>query len=432
MLAFTFGVSLATVLLFGLAAGPAVGVGQPRGRHQGSHDDRRHRVCGSGRCWSPSRWACPCCWSWARDCSVRTFANLSRVDLGFDTENLLLFQLNAGQAGYENEQLTEFYNGLSRSLAAIPGVRSVGYFQLVPLGGGMSSSGISIPGRPAKPDEHLQADQMIVNESFFATLGIPLLQGRDVRILRHGGLDPRGGRERSVHPVVPAGRIPDLGRIFKHGSMDVQIVGVCGNAKYWTSPQRRPADHVPAVPAVAGRADVLRGALGAAGRVDRPGGPQGGGGPGPQHPADRHPDADRADRPPVDDGASLRGPVRFRGRAGAIALLHRSLRPDGLQRGPAQKRDRHPHGPGRQAAGRGLAGRARCAAHGRESARSWAVPGPWPSCGSSRAMLYGVAPHDPLTLAASALLLLAVAALAAWLPARRAARIDPMVALRCE
>ena len=49
-----------------------------------------------------------------------------------------------------------------------------------------------------------------------------------------------------------------------------------------------------------------------------------------------------------------------------------------------------------------------------------------------RAVLYGVAPHDPVTMVLSVVLILAVAALAAWIPARRAAKVHPMEALRYE
>jgi ABC-type antimicrobial peptide transport system permease subunit len=49
-----------------------------------------------------------------------------------------------------------------------------------------------------------------------------------------------------------------------------------------------------------------------------------------------------------------------------------------------------------------------------------------------KSQLYGIAPHDPTTLLGAAALLLAVAVLSAWLPARRAAKVDPMEALRCE
>jgi 4-amino-4-deoxy-L-arabinose transferase-like glycosyltransferase len=48
------------------------------------------------------------------------------------------------------------------------------------------------------------------------------------------------------------------------------------------------------------------------------------------------------------------------------------------------------------------------------------------------AMLFGVEPNDPRTLLGSALLLLTTALLAAWLPSRRASRVEPMSALRCE
>jgi ABC-type antimicrobial peptide transport system permease subunit len=54
----------------------------------------------------------------------------------------------------------------------------------------------------------------------------------------------------------------------------------------------------------------------------------------------------------------------------------------------------------------------------------------WALAGLLRQMLFGVEPQDPLTLAIVAALLLAVTLLASWLPARRAARVDPVVALR--
>jgi ABC-type antimicrobial peptide transport system permease subunit len=49
-----------------------------------------------------------------------------------------------------------------------------------------------------------------------------------------------------------------------------------------------------------------------------------------------------------------------------------------------------------------------------------------------RSLLFGVAPSDPLTLVAVSLMLIAIAALASWLPARRASKVDPMIALRAE
>jgi len=110
---------------------------------------------------------------------IQTFANLSRVDPGFDPENLLVFRLNAGQAGYKDTQLESFFGSVRQSVVAIPGVRRVALSDLARVGGSFSSSGISIPGRSAGPNEDLQASQLIVSDSFFSTMGIRLLLGRD-------------------------------------------------------------------------------------------------------------------------------------------------------------------------------------------------------------------------------------------------------------
>ncbi len=133
VLAFTFGVSLATALLFGLLpalrsawVNPVAGI-----KARTMAGVSRLRL---GKVLVTIQVGLSLLLVVGAGLAVRTFANLSSVDVGFDTENLLLFQLNAGQAGYEKEQLTEFYNGLGRSLAAIPGVRGVSYSSMVPAG----------------------------------------------------------------------------------------------------------------------------------------------------------------------------------------------------------------------------------------------------------------------------------------------------------
>jgi predicted permease len=362
--------------------------------------------------------------------AVRTFAGLSNVDVGFDTENLLLFRLDAGQAGYEKEQLTEFYDGLGRSLAAIPGVRSVSYSDMAPLGGGKSSSGISIPGRPTKPGEHLQADQMVVNGSFFATLDIPLLQGRTFE----SSDTPDSTHVAVVNEAFVREFLPDefpIGRSFKHGSMDVQIVGVCGNAKYWNLRSEVPPIMYLSYPQWRrGRMCFeVRSILPAESIV----------------PAVRKVVAAADRNIPLTDvrtqseqiGRQLTMERLFASLCGFVAALALLLSCIGLYGLMA-------YSVARRRSEIGI----RMALGARPQDVAWPVvrgalfmTGIGVALGGAgalalvrliKSMLYGVAPHDPVTLAASALLLLAVAVLAAWLPARRAARIDPMVALRCE
>ena len=51
--------------------------------------------------------------------------NLKNIDPGFDTENLLVFRLNAGDAGYDKTERIDYYDSVSRAIAAIPGVSNV-------------------------------------------------------------------------------------------------------------------------------------------------------------------------------------------------------------------------------------------------------------------------------------------------------------------
>lgn len=429
VLAFTFGVSLATALLFGLLpALRSAWVDPVRGiKTRAVVGVSRLRL---GKALVTIQVGLSLLLVVGAGLTVRTFANLSRVDVGFDTENLLLFRLDAGQAGYGKEQLTEFYNGLGRSLSAIPGVRSVSYSNMAPLGGGKSSSGISIVGRPTKPGEHLQADQMVVNGSFFTTLGIPLLQGRtfessDTADSPHVAVV----NEAFVREFLP-GEYP-IGRIFKHGSMDVQIVGICGNAKYWNLRSEVPPIMYLPYPQwrEGGMCFEVRSVLPAESIV----------------PAVRKAAAAADRNIPLTDvrtqaaqiGRQLTMERLFASLCGFVAALALLLSCIGLYGLMA-------YNVARRRSEIGI----RMALGARPRDVAWPVvrgalfmTGVGAVLGGAgalalvrliKSMLYGVAPHDPLTLAASTLLLLAVAAMAAWLPARRAARIDPMVALRCE
>ena len=72
---------------------------------------------------------------------IRSLVNLKNIDPGFDTENLLVFRLNAGDAGYDGTERIDYYESVSRSIAAIPGVSDVAYSSTSLLSGRVSSSG---------------------------------------------------------------------------------------------------------------------------------------------------------------------------------------------------------------------------------------------------------------------------------------------------
>jgi predicted permease len=108
---------------------------------------------------------------------VRTLRNLRSVDLGFDSDHLLVFALDPTLAGYKGTQVDALYRDLQEQVAALPGVNSVTYSWTSLLRGWEWDTGIHIPGTPEK--ESADAHYLPVGPKFFSTMRIPLKTGRD-------------------------------------------------------------------------------------------------------------------------------------------------------------------------------------------------------------------------------------------------------------
>jgi predicted permease len=123
---------------------------------------------------------------------VRSLANLRNLGPGFSPERLVAFQIDPSLNGFTPERLRIFYPQLSDALSSIPGVRSVGLASMRILEDNEWDSGMSVEGfTPAKPDEHAQPYMNAIGPNYFATLGVPIIEGRDFtindrHIVKHG------------------------------------------------------------------------------------------------------------------------------------------------------------------------------------------------------------------------------------------------------
>jgi predicted permease len=349
---------------------------------------------------------------------VRSLVNLKNVDPGFDTENLLVFRLNAADAGHKGRECTDFYETVSRSIAAIPGVEGVGFSHRILLGGGISGSSFVLPDSPTKPDGGLFAHMLTVSNTFFATMGIPLLRGRAFTAIDTPSFFPNANPV--GHYVKMAG-----------GGEEYQIIGVCGDTKYHsvrgdiTPTMFYPCQQNPAGSVYFEVRTVLP-ELSLA-------------------PAVRKIISSLDESIPIQQlttqtdlfNRSIVMERLFTTLCGSLALLAVVLACIGLYGLLAYHVARR----------MGEIG-VRMALGARPRDVAWpilrqavllavigvavAMPVTLALSQAMRSVVYGIEPHDAFTMVGAGVLMVAVAALAAWIPARRAARIDPMVALRYE
>jgi putative ABC transport system permease protein len=360
---------------------------------------------------------------------IRSFVNLSQVNPGFDSTRALSLHVAVSRAKYgEDPGVARYLGRLIERLRAVPGVEAVGIVNRLPMGGQMQSNRIVLEHRPDAP---VIIDSRSVNGDYFRSLGVPLLAGRtfddrdsaertqvgiiDERLAREvfAGVDPIGKRFRIAVPGMPW----------------VQIAGVVGHLRSAGLDQDpRPQVYWPYQQRVQDRmAIVIRGTganLAAAARG-----------------AIREVDPDQ----PLYDVRSMREVVErtltsqwlnavLIGAFAAMALLLAGLGLYGVVSYLTEQRRRE-FGLRMAVGATGSDILAMVLRQGFRKVAAGLALGLAISFAVTRflaSMLHGVPALDPATFASAAAVLVAVMLAAALVPAWRASRLDPALAIRSE
>ncbi len=177
---------------------------------------------------------------------IRSLRNLKTLDPGFRTENLIAFSVDPTLNGYSPERTKLLYKQLTESVAGLPGVKSAALTAVGILEGNEWDSSITIEGYQAKPGENMSPYCNAVSPGYFATMGIPLVLGRDFTIKDERTAAPEPGLNIPNFRVAIAnekfvkhyfGDANPIGRHIGFG-MDpgtktpMEIIGVVKDAKY--------------------------------------------------------------------------------------------------------------------------------------------------------------------------------------------------------
>ncbi|HLJ47570.1 MAG TPA: ABC transporter permease [Bryobacteraceae bacterium] len=168
---------------------------------------------------------------------VRSLQNLKATDTGFrDLDNLVTFQLSPALNGYDTPRTVHFYDELLTNLRAVPGVKSAALAAVALLHHDEWDSTTSVEGYASKDGEDMQAFMNALSPGYFQTMGIPILQGRD--------FDRRDMKDESKVAIVNEefarhyyGNKSAVGRHLGRGGgpgtkFDTEIIGVSANTLY--------------------------------------------------------------------------------------------------------------------------------------------------------------------------------------------------------
>jgi putative ABC transport system permease protein len=168
---------------------------------------------------------------------VKSFLNLQQVDPGFDGSRVLLARTSLPRAGYETpDRVAVLYEKLRERVARLPGVQAFGVVQVAPMSGVIGMVPFTVEGRPPASLEHEPlAEYRIVGPEYFSALSIPVLQGRSFKEGDTAKTQPVAVINEALARQFFANENPVGGRLSINdnnaGPRTVEIVGVVGNVK---------------------------------------------------------------------------------------------------------------------------------------------------------------------------------------------------------
>ena len=364
---------------------------------------------------------------------VRALGAARDISPGFDPDRLAVLSFNLKLNGYTEEQAEAFQRRVVDQVGKVAGVEQVALVSRPPMGSDQNMEGIRLPGQHGPDDEPALVDATHVEPDYFAVLGVPILDGRSFNDADTEGAPRVAVVNEAMAKRFWPGRSPVGERVYTEGfdKPAHQVVGVVRDYKVrqlgeaprpylhfaWRQQKSRHATVLartagPARSAVAGLRQAVLGLEPAVVFTEE----------------GTASDLLHLTLGPTRVGAALLGAF------GAVALFLAAIGLYGVVSYNVEQRTREVGL--RMALGARMTDVLRLVlGQGMRLALVGVVIGGLGAAAVARvlsSLLYGVSALDPVAYGAAVVLLLAVALAANWLPARRAARVDPMIALRTE
>jgi putative ABC transport system permease protein len=167
---------------------------------------------------------------------ARTLTNLSTIDLGLKADHLLTFSLSPKLNKYNDQAALQLYEQLNERLAAIPGVRLVSAATTPAVAGWTNSGNVTVEGYVPSTDESTDSNQDEVGPDYFRTMGTPLIAGREFTLADNLAA-PKVAVVNEAFVRHFLGKQNPIGHHMGRGSgdkskTDIEIVGVVKDAKY--------------------------------------------------------------------------------------------------------------------------------------------------------------------------------------------------------